>query len=246
MGKNVSGVDAGSLVQLAEAETLARRCINERHMLAGVRLIDPAATYIEVSVQIEAGTIIQPNTHLQGATRIGADCTIGPNTIVRDSVIGDRCKVEASVVEGAALEDDVDVGPFAHLRKGAHLAAGVHMGNFGEVKNSYLGPGSKMGHFSYVGDTTIGENANIGAGTVTCNYAGQKKHPTIIEDDVFIGSGAMLVAPVKIGAGASVGAGSVVTRDVPANSVAYGVPARIKGRMRERSEQGDAISDGEL
>ena len=147
MSENVTGgADAGSFVQQAKAEALVRRRINERHMLSGVRLIDPAATYIEESVEIRAGTVIYPNTHLQGTTRIGADCIIGPNTIVRDSAIGDRCKVEASVIEGAKLEDDVDVGPFAHLREGAHLATGVHMGNFGEVKDSYLGPGVKMGH----------------------------------------------------------------------------------------------------
>lgn len=240
MNGNEAGGDGSSFVQLAEAETLARQRINEQHMLAGVRLIDPAVTYIEMSVQIGAGTVIQPNTHLQGATRIGADCVIGPNTIVRDSTIGDRCKVEASVVEGATLEANVDVGPFAHLRKGAYLAAGVHMGNFGEVKDSYLGPGAKLGHFSYIGDATIGENVNIGAGTVTCNYDGRKKHRTVIEDDVFIGSDTMLVAPVKVGAGAKVGAGSVVTHDVPADSVVYGVPARVRGPARDGLKQGAA------
>ncbi len=242
MDENEADVNGNSFIQLAEAEALARQRINERHMLAGVRLIDPAATYIEDSVEIGAGTVIQPNTHLQGATCIGANCVIGPNTIVRDSTIGDRCKVEASVIEGATLEDGVDIGPFARLRKGAHLATGVHMGNFGEVKNSYLGPGTKMGHFSYIGDATIGENVNIGAGTVTCNYDGQKKYPTVIEDDVFIGSDTMLVAPVKIGAGANLGAGSVVTRDVPAGSMAYGVPAQVRGRAKGNSKQ-DTLGD---
>jgi bifunctional UDP-N-acetylglucosamine pyrophosphorylase/glucosamine-1-phosphate N-acetyltransferase len=146
--------------------------------------------------------------------------------MIRDTVIGNRCVVLASVAEGARLEDDVDVGPFGRLRKGAHLAQGVHMGNFGEVKNSYLGPGTKMGHFSYLGDTTIEGDVNIGAGTVTCNFDGERKHPTEIGKGAFIGSDTMLVAPVKIGAGAKTGAGSVVTHDVPANTVVVGVPAR--------------------
>jgi bifunctional UDP-N-acetylglucosamine pyrophosphorylase/glucosamine-1-phosphate N-acetyltransferase len=122
------------------------------------------------------------------------------------------------------------VGPFCHLRKGAHLGQGAHMGNFGEVKNAYLGPGSKMGHFSYVGDATVGAGVNIGAGTITCNYDGQKKYRTVIGAGAFIGSDTMLVAPVEIGDGAKTGAGAVVTRDVPPGSMAYGVPARVRSK----------------
>lgn len=213
-------------VHLAEAEALLRNRINRAWMLAGVTIVDPATTYIEPSVTLGADTVIWPNTHLRGATRIGENCEIGPNTIVRSTQIGDGCKVFSSVLEHAAVEDGVDIGPFAHLRKGAHLASGVHMGNFGEVKNSYLGPGTKMGHFSYIGDATIAEDVNIGAGTITCNFDGKQKHPTIIEADVFIGSDTMLVAPLKIGEGARTGAGSVVTRDVPPYTLAVGVPAR--------------------
>jgi bifunctional UDP-N-acetylglucosamine pyrophosphorylase/glucosamine-1-phosphate N-acetyltransferase len=131
-------------------------------------------------------------------------------------------------MEWATVENNVDMGPFARLRKGAHLASGVHMGNFGEVKNSYLGPGTKMGHFSYLGDATTGENVNIGAGTITCNYDGVKKSPTVIGNNAFIGSDTMLVAPLNIGENAKTGAGAVVTHDIPDNSLAYGVPARIK------------------
>jgi bifunctional UDP-N-acetylglucosamine pyrophosphorylase/glucosamine-1-phosphate N-acetyltransferase len=213
-------------VHLSEATTLLRQRINQHWMLAGVTLIDPASTYIEPSVSIGRDTILWPNTYLHGETQIGTDCELGPNAIVRGSRIGDRCKILASVVEGAWLENEVEIGPFARLRSGAHLADGVHMGNFGEVKNSYLAPGVKMGHFSYIGDATLGENVNIGAGTITCNYDGKRKHKTVIEDNVFIGSDTMLVAPIKIGTGASTGAGAVVTRDVPAHTVVVGVPAR--------------------
>jgi len=218
---------------LAQAEALMRQHINQKWLLEGVTLLAPALTFIDATVKIGQDTIIYPNTYLQGATAIGCQCRLGPNTIVRDSTIGDTCTVEASVVEGAVLEEGVDVGPFSHLRQGAHLAKGVHVGNFGEVKNSYLGPGTRMGHFSYLGDATVGQEVNIGAGTITCNYDGQRKHPTVIEDGAFIGSDTMLVAPVRVGAGAKIGAGSVVTHDIPPGSIAYGVPARVRGKVRE-------------
>ena len=222
----VIGVDHRAKLALAEAEM--RHRINERWMLAGVTMIDPSSTYIEAGVEIASDTILWPNTVLQGTTRIGQACTIGPNTIVRDSTIGNGCHVEMSVVEGAIMEDGSDIGPFGHLRKGAHMAEGAHMGNFGEMKNSYLGPGAKMGHFSYLGDATVGAGANIGAGTITCNYDGKHKHKTIIGERAFIGSDTMLVAPVEIGAGATTGAGSVVTRNVPPGALAYGVPSRLR------------------
>ncbi len=213
---------------LAQAEAEMRRRINRHWMQQEVTLIDPNATYIQADVQIGAGTIVWPNTFLQGETRIGRDCTIGCGSVIRDSSIGDGCQVELSVVEQAIMEEGSNIGPFGHLRKGAHLGPGVHMGNFGEVKNSYLGPGVKMGHFSYLGDATVGENTNIGAGTITCNFDGKRKHPTHIGKDAFIGSGTMLVSPLEIGEKATVGAGSVVTHDVPPGSVVYGVPARMR------------------
>lgn len=214
-------------VHLAEAEAILRRRINQRWMEAGVTLLDPLTTYIQDTVEIGPDTLILPNTHLWGRTRVGAACILGPNTILRDTILGDRCRVEASVLEGATLEDDVSVGPFAHLRPGAYLAQGVHLGNFTEVKNARLGPGTKVGHVSYIGDATLGANVNIGAGTVTCNFDGERKHHTTIEDGAFIGSDTMLVAPVTIGRGAKTGAGAVVTRDVPPGCLAYGVPARV-------------------
>ncbi len=214
---------------LAEAEAAVRASINRRWMEAGVTMLDPATTYIEPTVTIGPDTTILPNTFLRGQTSIGGRCRIGPNTVIEDSRIGDGCAVTMSVVEEAVMEDESNIGPFGHLRKGARLCRGSHMGNFGEIKNSTLGPGSKMGHFSYLGDATVGANVNIGAGTITCNFDGERKHPTVIEDDVFIGSDSMLVAPLHIGRGAKTGAGSVVTRDVPADTVVYGVPARVKG-----------------
>jgi len=213
-------------IHLAEAEAILRQRINQELMLGGVSIIDPQTTYIEASVKIGMDTIIWPNTYLHGSTRIGENCTIGPNSSIRDTSIGDGCKVIFSFTESAILEDDVDIGPFARLRKGAHLAQGVHMGNFGEVKNSYLGPGTKMGHFSYIGDANIGPGVNIGAGVITANYDGQRKYPTEIGAGAFIGSDTMLVAPLKIGEGASTAAGAVVTKDVPPNTLAVGMPAR--------------------
>lgn len=226
-------------LDLVQAESEMRRRINERWLLAGVTLVHPETTYIEAGVEIGADTVIWPNSFLRGQTRIGRGCTIGPGAVIADSTIGDGCRVELSVVEQAIMEEGSNVGPFGHLRKGAHLGAGAHMGNFGEIKNSYLGPGAKMGHFSYLGDATVGAGANIGAGTITCNYDGQRKHPTVIGKGAFIGSDTMLVAPVTVGDGAKTGAGSVVTHDVPPGEVVYGVPARarpvaVEGKAEEK------------
>jgi bifunctional UDP-N-acetylglucosamine pyrophosphorylase/glucosamine-1-phosphate N-acetyltransferase len=220
----VMGVDHRA--KLARAEAEMRRRINEGWMLAGVTLIHPEATYIDAEVEIGPDTVIWPNTLLQGRTRIGAGCTVGPGSLIRSSTIGDGCRVELSVVEEAVMEDGSNVGPFGHLRKGGHLGRDAHMGNFGEIKNATLGPGAKMGHFSYLGDATVGAGANIGAGTITCNYDGTRKHRTEIGAGAFIGSDTMLVAPVTIGEDAKTGAGSVVTHDVPPGGLVYGVPAR--------------------
>jgi bifunctional UDP-N-acetylglucosamine pyrophosphorylase/glucosamine-1-phosphate N-acetyltransferase len=220
-------------LHLAEAEAFLRKRINRQWMLAGVTMIDPLSTYIEPGVSIGQDTILWPNTYLQGNSAIGEDCTIGPNAIIRDTKIGNGCRVLDSVLERAVVEDRVDIGPFGHLRKGAHLGADVHMGNFGEVKNSYLGPGSKMGHFSYIGDATLGSNVNIGAGTITCNFDGKQKYHTDIGSDAFIGSDTMLVAPVKIGEGARTGAGAIVTKNLPEYTLAVGMPARAIRKLEK-------------
>ena len=169
----IETIGINTRVHLAEAEAALRRRINQVHMLNGVSMMDPASTYIDTGITIGKDSVILPNTYIHGKTVIGEGNILGPNTIIRDSIIGNQCKVLASVLEGAELEDHIDMGPFARLRKGAHLAKGVHMGNFGEVKDSYLAPGVKLGHFSYIENATIGANTNIGAETITCNYDGE-------------------------------------------------------------------------
>jgi bifunctional UDP-N-acetylglucosamine pyrophosphorylase/glucosamine-1-phosphate N-acetyltransferase len=228
-------------VQLAEAEAVLRRRILSDWMLRGVSVPDPSSVYIDATARLGQDTVVLPNTHILGRTRIGLNCEIGPNAVVRDSEIGDQCKVIASVVEASELRQGVDVGPFSHIRPGSTLEEDTHIGNFAEVKNSRLGPGTRSGHFSYIGDADVGANVNIGAGTVTCNFDGEKKSQTSIGDDAFIGSDTMLVAPVKIGSGSSTSAGSVVTRDVPDGSRAIGAPARV---VQKKKRTGPAKSTG--
>jgi bifunctional UDP-N-acetylglucosamine pyrophosphorylase/glucosamine-1-phosphate N-acetyltransferase len=223
-------------VHLAEAATVLRRRILEHHMLAGVTIVDPATTYIEDTVLIGQDSTILPGCTLQGNTMIGNNCLIGPYTLIANTTLGDRCRAVYSVLEDARMDTAAEVGPFGHLRKGAHLGEHVHMGNFGEVKDSYLGPDTKMGHFSYIGNAHIAGNVNIGAGTITCNYDGAHKHKTTIGQDAFLGSDTLLVAPVNLGAGARTGAGAVVTRDVPAHTLVYGVPARAPARTAGQPE----------
>jgi bifunctional UDP-N-acetylglucosamine pyrophosphorylase/glucosamine-1-phosphate N-acetyltransferase len=232
-------IGVNNRVQLAEAEQIVRRRILERHMYAGVTLIDPATTYIDEEVAIAPDTVILPGTMITGKTTIGSWCRIGPGTTIDRSMIGDRCTIQSSVLEETMLEDDVRVGPFGHCRPGAHLACGVRMGNFGEVKNSYIGPETDMHHFSYIGDATIGSQVNIAAGVITSNYDGKQKHHTNIGDGAFIGCDTTLVAPVTVGDHAYTGAGAVVRKDVSPHSLVVGVPARLV-RMLQPAE--DATS----
>ena len=221
-------------IHLAEASAILRKRINEEWMLAGVTMIQPESVFIDATVEIGEDTTLWPNTYLRGKTSIGRGCEVGPDTIITDCDVAENCRIQMTVMEGASLEEGVVMGPFARLRKGARLGKGVHMGNFGEIKNSSLGADTRMGHFSYIGDATIGEGVNIGAGTVTCNFDGVNKNPTIIEDGVFIGSDTMLVAPVKIGKNSKTGAGAVVTKDVPPGTLVVGVPAKELKKVKDK------------
>lgn len=208
--------------QLAEAERTLRGKVNRGHALAGVTLIDPASTYIGVDVSIGADTIIEPNTYLQGDTSIGSGCRIGPQTKIANSRIGDGAKIYFSQVVEANIGEGVKVGPFANIRPGTELRTGVKIGNFVEVKNAVLGEGVAVSHLTYLGDAEIGARTNIGAGTITCNYDGIAKHRTTVGQDVFVGSNSTLVAPISIGDGALIAAGTVVTHPVPADAFAIG------------------------
>jgi len=224
-------------VELAAAEDVVRRRIRERHMLAGVTFHDPGSSLVDADVEIASDVVIERGSVLEGKTRIGTGTRIGPYTIVRDSTIGEGCRVEQSTIEGATLEDEVRIGPYSHLRPGAYLEKGVEMGNFGEVKNSRLGKGTKMHHFGYIGDASVGKRVNIGAGTITMNYtAARTKERTEIGDDAFIGSDSLLRAPIRVGHRAVTGGGSVVTKDVPDDMLAVGVPARIRKKTERKDK----------
>ena len=231
-------------VELAAAESVMRKRIREQWMLQGVSMPDPTSVYIDCDVEVGVDTIVLPNTHIRGATRIGVECKIGPNSIIEDSNIGDGVQVVASVIEEATLESNVDVGPFSHIRPGTCLEAGVHIGNFVEVKNSRIGQGTKAGHFSYIGDAQVGSNVNIGAGSITCNFDGEHKHRTVIGNDAFIGCDTMMVAPVTIGERSYTSAGSVVNRSVPPDSGAIGAPARIRRKRFDGSDSESNRSSG--
>jgi bifunctional UDP-N-acetylglucosamine pyrophosphorylase/glucosamine-1-phosphate N-acetyltransferase len=208
-------------VQLAEAARLLRRRINEGLMLSGVTMIDPEVTYIEEGVEIGADSIVYPNVHISGDTVVGSGCVIEPSVVIRGCRIGDRVTIKAgSVLADSIIHDGVNIGPMAHLRPGNELGKDVKIGNFVEAKKVQMGEGSKASHLTYLGDSTIGSHVNIGCGTITCNYDGVKKHRTVIEDDVFVGSDVQFVAPVTVGRNSLIAAGSTVTKDVPPNSLA--------------------------
>ena len=222
-------------VALAAAERRIQRRIAEEHMRNGVTIVDPDTTRIDAVVEIGQDARIEPWTILAGATVIAQDAVIGPNAHVRDSRIGPRTTVWASVVEESTVAEDVQIGPFAHLRPGSQVEPRCRIGNFAEIKNSRLGAGTQQHHFSYLGDAELGEDVNVGAGSITANFDGRVKHRTTVGDRVSLGVDTMMVAPVTIGEGATTGAGSVVTRDVAPGKTVVGMPARpIEARRRAR------------
>jgi len=235
----VRGINSRS--ELAEVSRIVRQTKNEELMAAGVTLIDPATTYIDDAVEIGADTVIHPGVVIEGRTKVGAACEIQGSVRIRDAEIGDRVTIlNFCLIVGARVAEDASVGPFAHLRPETSVGEGARVGNFVELKKTSLGPGSKANHLAYLGDATIGARVNIGAGTITCNYDGTTKHPTVIEDGAFIGSDSQLIAPVRIGKGAYVAAGSSITQDVPAGAlgIARGRQANVDGwveRMKPRS-----------
>ncbi len=226
--EDVLGVN--NRVELAAAGTILRRRILEEHMLAGVSITDPANTYIDVGVTIGVDTTIEPNTFLYAGTSIGEECVIGPMARISRTTIGNRSRVWASQVVESRIESDVSVGPFANLRPGTQLADRVKIGDFVETKNAWFGPGAQASHLSYVGDAEIGSGTNIGAGTITCNYDGYRKHRTVIGRNAFVGSHSTLVAPLVIGDGAYIAAGSAITANVPADALAV---ARSRTTLKE-------------
>jgi len=214
--------------ELAQAEWDLRTRINGEHMRAGVTMRDPSTAYIDATVTLAEDVTLEPNVTLRGATTIGEGTTIGAGSQIVDSTIGARCLVWASIVEASTVEDGARIGPFSHLRPGSHVGPDAEIGNFAELKNTRLGRGVRQHHMSYLGDAEVGDGTNVGAGTITANYDGQKKHRTTIGKRVFLGVDTMLRAPITIGDDAKTGAGAVVTKDVPPGKLAVGMPARIR------------------
>jgi bifunctional UDP-N-acetylglucosamine pyrophosphorylase/glucosamine-1-phosphate N-acetyltransferase len=209
--------------ELADVSRILRDRKNDELMAAGVTIVDPATTWVHPDVEVGADTILHPNVYLEGRTRIGSGCEIHAGVRIIDSTIGDRVVINNfCVIRQSRVDDGALIGPFAQLRPDSHVGEEAHVGNFVELKKTTLGKGSKANHLTYLGDTTIGAKVNIGAGTITCNYDGVAKHPTVIEDGAFIGSDSQLIAPVRVGKGAYVAAGSSITEDVPADSLAIG------------------------
>lgn len=217
-----------SRAQLAQAASVMRDRINARHLAAGVTMWDPSSVWIGPDVRIERDVELLPQVILMGSTFIGEDSVVGPNTRLTDTTVGRGCVIDETVAVEAVVDDGATCGPRAYLRPAAHLCEGAKAGTHVEIKKSTIGAGSKVPHLSYVGDATIGEGVNLGAGTITCNYDGAKKWPTVIGDDAFVGSSTMLVAPVSIGAGSLIGAGSVITEDVSPDALALGRARQVE------------------
>ena len=232
------GMGINDRVQLARADGAMRIRILERLMLAGVTVVDPQTTYVDATVRVGEDPVIEPGTFLRGRTRIGTGCRIGPAADVTDSTIGDNCRVEHSWLKDCTMAAGSDCGPYSKLRPGTEIGLRAHVGTFAEIVRSKIGAGTAVPHFSYLGDATVGEGVNVGAGTITANYDGDKKNPTAVGDGSFVGVDTMFVAPVKMGRRSRTGVGSVVTKDIPDDSLAVGVPARVlqgrgvKGKAR--------------
>ncbi len=222
--------------ELAEATFAMQARINERHLLAGVTMLDPTTAYVDASVVLAPDVTLEPNVILRGSTTIGAGTVVGTGSLLVDTVVGRDCRIRASVLESSEVEDEVQIGPFAHLRPGSSIGTRSKLGNYAEVKNSRLEAGVQQHHMSYLGDAHVGARTNIGAGTITANYDGKRKKRTTIGSDAFIGVDTMLVAPIELGDGAKTGAGAVVNRDVPAGKLAVGVPARLRDPRPEPEE----------
>ena len=220
-------------VALSQAEGIMRKRIAEKHMRAGVSIIDPATAYISAQAEIGADTIIHPNVTIDGNSKIGEDCIISSNTHIVNSVIGDRTIIRSSEIHDSSIGTDTAVGPFAHIRPQTVLGNDVKIGNFVEVKKSEVGNDSKVSHLSYIGDAQVGTGVNIGCGTITVNYDGKNKFQTVIEDDTFIGCNSNLIAPVTVGKGSYVAAGSTISKDVPEDSLAI-------ARARQENKEGYA------
>lgn len=227
--------------QLAQVARIARKRINNTLMEAGVTIVDPETTHIGPGVKIGIDSVVEPMTFIYGKTTIGQDCLIGPMTRIQDSKIADNVEIVRSEVLGADVREGARVGPYSRLRPGAVIMEQAHVGNYVELKKSILGKRSKANHLTYLGDTIIGEDANIGAGTITCNYDGKNKFKTSIGDRAFIGSNSSLVAPVEIGEGSVTAAGSVITDDVPPYSLALGRARQInkEGKYKKNREEKD-------
>ncbi|MGH7274709.1 MAG: bifunctional UDP-N-acetylglucosamine diphosphorylase/glucosamine-1-phosphate N-acetyltransferase GlmU [Nitrospiria bacterium] len=230
-------------IDLARAEKVIRRRTADRLMLEGVTLFDPETTVIDSTARVGRDTVIYPWTCVEGETQIGEDCVISSHVRISNSHLGRGVLVkDHCVITDSVLEDQVSVGPFAHLRPGTHVRRNAKIGNFVEVKKSEIGEGSKANHLTYLGDTVIGKGVNIGAGSVTCNYDGVKKSKTIIEDNVFVGSDSLFIAPVKVGRGAIIAAGSIITQDVPAGSLAIGRARQVNKKGWAKKKR-DVIRD---
>ena len=236
--EDIYGINDRAQLAFAERILRQRKCLEL--MLAGVTIMDPATTYIDAQVKIGQDTVILPFTMIEGQTVIGENCVIGPGARIISSRIGDRVTIDNSKIIESRVGDGCDIGPYAYIRPGTELHEDVKIGDFVEVKKSVVGSGSKIPHLSYVGDAVIGRRVNVGAGTITCNYDGEKKHPTIIEDGAFIGSNTNLVAPVRIGEKAFTGAGSTITRDVPPFSLGVErAPQKVIDNWRHRRKKHD-------